>query len=184
MVCKEVRMRWLLLLALGCAGEKSSTDDTGVADADADADTDADSDADADTDADSDADVDTGPPPPRLDVTMTWTEAGVEIVIDGEHESYQLGLTDLTDDGWRGEDCLGGMAGVQVCHPMGTTGGSLATVFDVSMVNEGSATRHTYEEHLAGNLTYVLLDPDGVCLKAWGYDPGFYAGSWLECPID
>jgi len=48
-------MRILLLLAWGCGGEDSESDDTG---GDADADTDADTDVDSDTDTDVDTDVD------------------------------------------------------------------------------------------------------------------------------
>src|SRR5690349_9533277 len=80
----------MLVLALACAGPKSSDGETGGdtdtdsdtdadTDSDTDADSDSDADADADADADSDADADTGDtaaPPPGSDATLAALDVG------------------------------------------------------------------------------------------------------------
>ena len=180
-----MRSTQLIVVAFlaSCASDKtevSSPDDFN-------ADTAADADSDADTDVDADTDTDSGEPPePETSIDITWTEEGVTISIEnGPLPEYQLGMLDtLNEDGWRGEDCLNGMAGYTHCHPLGETGGTLATVFDVAMVEPGVSTRHTRAEGAEGALTYALLDAEGNCLVAFGNLPDYYISSVLACPAE
>ncbi len=171
------------LLLVGCSTGKSSDTSDGFH---ADTAGDADVDTDTDTDADADTDVDTGEDTaePQTTINVLWETEGVTITIEnGPLTAYQLGMLDtLNEDGWRGEDCLNGMAGHLHCHPLGETGGNLATVFDVNLVEDGLTTRHTHAEGTEGALTYALLDPDGNCLGTWGHLPDYFTSSALACP--
>ncbi len=175
--------RWFCLLPCALAGcSEPKTSDSAD---DFNADTAADADADTDTDTDADADTDTGDDTddPQTTISVLWEIGGVTITIEnGPLSAYKFGLLDtLNDDGWRGEDCLDGMASFLHCHPLGETGGSLSTVFDVNLVEAGLTTRHTHAEGTEGALTYVLLDPDGNCLGTWGHLPDYYISSALAC---
>jgi hypothetical protein len=170
----------LLTLGVGCLSREASKDsavdgfnaDTG-------------GDSDTDVPADTGSPEDTGEPEePQTGIEMSWTEEGLSITITNPTmASYQLGLVDtLNGDGWRGEDCLDGMAGHLHCHPLGPTGGTLLTVFDVNLVEAGVSTRHTRAEGAEGALSYALLGPDGTCLAAFGHLPDYYISSALSCP--
>jgi hypothetical protein len=142
-------------------------------------------DSDVDTDTDADADTDTGEePPPQTTINVSWEPDGMTISIEnGPFPAYTLGLLDtLNEDGWRGEDCLNGMAGHVFCHPLGETGGTLTTVFDIGLIEAGYTTRHTHAEGSEGALTYALMDPDGNCLASFGHLPDYYISSTLACP--
>jgi len=177
----------LLWLLAGCSGTEKAKDS--AAD-----DFNSDTAGDADTDTDADADVDgddTGEEEePQTTINVLWeapelgTDEAMTITIEnGPFPSYQLGLLDtLNEDGWRGEDCLNGMAGHTHCHPLGATGGTLTTVYDIALIEDGYTTRHTHAEGSAGELTYALLDPDGNCLVTFGHLPDYYTSSSLACP--
>jgi len=139
-----------------------------------------------DTGADTGNDTGEEPEPePQMTVDVRWEATGVTITItNGPYPSYQLGVLDtMNEDGWRGEDCLNGMAGFLHCHPLTQTGGTLTTVFDVDLVEPGYTTRHTLAEGTEGALTYALLDPDGSCLATFGHLPDYYVSSLLGCPL-
>jgi hypothetical protein len=120
-----------------------------------------------------------------MTVAVSWDEDGVTFTIaHGTSSSYQIGLLDTYNlDGWRGEDCLNGMAEWLICHPVGATGKTLQTVWDIPLVDPGNTTRHTLTEHEEGALTYVLLDDADTCVGTWGQLTDYYITSTYACPV-
>ena|GEM_PF-6329366 len=167
-------------LVLGCSASKTS-DDTSDFEADVPPE-----DTASEQEEDTAESEDTGEPPeePQTTINVTWSTEGMTIEIEnGPLSAYNLGLVDtLNDDGWRGEDCLNGMAGERFCHPLGAEGGSLITVYSIDLIEAGSTTRHTQTEGSENALTYALLDTDGNCLATFGHLPDYYTSSELACP--
>ncbi len=117
--------------------------------------------------------------------SVSETSGGLVITItDTQSSSYWFGAAETSAEmGWAGEDCLEavpegyGLAdgGVQVCHPLGATGGSLARVKDYQAVVAGEST--LFWDGLGTESTYIFLDADETNCWVFGHDVSYYAGS-------
>ncbi len=115
-------------------------------------------------------------PAPRfgLDFSVEFDATGVTVTIDGGSGSYDFGMAETGSVfvGWLGEDCAGGVSGVERCHTNVGARFRLTSVTSSSAVVPGSTT--LFDALNAGGITFVVIDGDDCYTK--GNDPRYYAG--------
>jgi hypothetical protein len=132
-------------------------------------------------DDDCDGDVDEGNGP--FSVSVTW-DIDLFVEISGGAGTYDFGMaeTGVGEYGWFGETCIPGDEpygypdyGVDVCHTLGSTGGTLVSVSpNVGDVDDGYTL---FNEDIGndGTITYALFQIGGDACWVWGDDPLYYA---------